>query len=498
LHAIPLSRAQYVALLNKSGQARFVLPFSWRFILPIAKILSLVPVLNAHLPGFFRPLELRARMLPVAFKKPKQLNIAYLTGEYPRATDTFIQREVAGLRDQGLNVLTCSIRKTGVEHLVGPEQYQEARTTFYILDAARAPFRMLGAHFRAFWRSPRKFASAVKLANQTSAPGFRARLYQMFYFVEAVVLADHMQHNGVTHLHNHIAKASCTVAMLASRISGIPYSFTLHGPDIFFEPMRWRLDAKIANASFVACISNYCRSQAMIFSEADHWSKLHIVHCGVNPARYRQDPQGKRRISKNLLFVGRLAAIKGLPVLFSIIPDLYLKHPDLKLTLVGDGPDRVSLTKQARELGLESCIEFAGYRSQSDVAELLNDTDILILPSFAEGVPVVLMEAMAAEVPVITSQIAGIPELVDHGVSGLLIPPGDENALAQSIDRLLADGALRRKMGKAGRCKVMAEFDIAKETVWLADILRQYSDGRPIDKTRPTGNTHLRNVEAGE
>ncbi len=170
--------------------------------------------------------------------------IAYLTGEYPRASDTFIQREVAALRDLGHEVQTCSIRRTGVEHLVGPEQRSEQSQTFHVLEAVKSTLflRALGQNLR----QPARFLSALKLAWSTAPKGIKGRLYQMIYLAEAMVLATKLQDAGVTHLHNHIAKASCTVAMLASHLSGIPYSFTIHGPDIFFEPHHWRIDVKAA------------------------------------------------------------------------------------------------------------------------------------------------------------------------------------------------------------------------------------------------------------
>ncbi|MFV2053301.1 glycosyltransferase family 4 protein [Aliiroseovarius sp. YM-037] len=398
--------------------------------------------------------------------------IAYLTGEYPRATDTFIQREVAGLRANGIDVFTTSIRKTGVEHLVGEEQRAEAAQTFYILNAAKSPLRLLKCHARALRKSPGRYFRALALALRTRPPGLKAGLYQLFYFAEAAVLADHLQQNGVTHLHNHIAKASCTVAMLMSELSGIPYSFTLHGPDIFFEPHHWRLDEKIARAKFVACISHFCRSQAMAFSDPSHWSKLHIVHCGIEPGRY---DDASERTGGNLLFVGRLAAVKGLPVLFDALEALHPKHPDLHVTIIGDGPDRAALEERAR--ALSDMVDFVGYKSQAEVAETLRRMDMLVLPSFAEGVPVVLMEAMAAGIPVVTTRIAGVPELVENGVSGVLAPPGDAGALADAISGLLGDADLRAKMGRAGREMVTAEFNIAHETAWLAQILAEYQNG---------------------
>ncbi len=394
--------------------------------------------------------------------------IAYLTGEYPRATDTFIQREVAALRGQGMHVETCSVRRTGTEHLVGEEQKAEAKATFYILAAAKSPLTLLLALFGAFVGNPLRFLRAFVLALRTSPPGLRNRLYQLFYFAEAAVLAAHLRKKGVKHIHNHIAKSSCSVAMLTSELSGIPFSFTLHGPDIFFAPDHWRLDEKIARARFVACISHFCRSQAMAFSDPKHWGKLHIIHCGVQPARYADagDPVGSK-----LLFVGRLAPVKGLPILLRALEPLKAAHADLHLTVIGDGPGRKALQSQADAAGLSEHVSFVGYRSQSEVAEALVAADMLVLPSFAEGVPVVLMEAMAAGRPVVATHIAGIPELVSDGTSGILVPPGDVAALAEAIGAVLADPAKAKAMGIAGRAKVEAAFDVEKEAKRLGALL---------------------------
>jgi glycosyltransferase involved in cell wall biosynthesis len=394
--------------------------------------------------------------------------VAYLTGEYPRATDTFIQREVAALRGHGLEIETCSIRRTGPEHHVGEEQRQEAACTFHVLEATGRPLTTLKAHLAAL-RSPARYFGALRLAWQTAPAGIKGRLYNLIYFAEAVVLADHMRARGVVHLHNHIAKSSCTVAMLASAVSGIPYSFTLHGPDIFFEPYHWRLDAKIARAAFVACISHFCRSQAMIFSSPAHWDRLHIVHCGVDPSLYDSP---RETAGKRVLFVGRLAAVKGVPVLFQAMTEIASDHPDLSLTLIGDGPERRALEDQARAMGLSGNVHFAGYKGQAEVAAALRDTDLLVLPSFAEGLPVVLMEALAARVPVVTTRIAGVGELVEDGTSGRLVAPGDPVALAAALRAVLeATPEDRAAMGNAGRARVQAEFDSVTEAGKLARLI---------------------------
>ncbi len=392
--------------------------------------------------------------------------IAYLTGEYPRATDTFIQREVAALRDMGRQVETCSVRRTGDEHLVGEEQKAEAASTFYILAAAR-PFHLVACIFAALIRAPARFFRTLWLAFRTSPAGVRGMAYQLFYFIEATILAAHLRKKGVRHLHNHIAKSSCTVAMLTSELTGIPYSFTLHGPDIFFAPDHWRLDEKIARASFVACISQFCRAQAMAFSDPRHWGKLHIIHCGVDPDRYVnfEYPMGH-----NLLFVGRLAPVKGLPILLRALEPLKEQFPKIHLTVIGDGPGRAALQSQAEASGLSDHVTFAGYKSQTEVAKALVDTDLFVLPSFAEGVPVVLMEAMAASRPVVTTHIAGVPELVTDGASGLLVPPGDIDALTAAIAKIIGNPSRATGMGISGRAKIEAAFDVVKETHRLADL----------------------------
>ncbi|MCK0151694.1 glycosyltransferase [Marivita sp. S6314] len=407
--------------------------------------------------------------------------IAYLTGEYPRASDTFIQREVANLRALGHEVLTCSIRTTGAEHLVGPEQRDEHARTFKVLDTVKTPATTLRAHLR-WMKTPGRYLSALGLAWKTAPKGIKGRLYNLIYFVEAGVLADKLDREGVTHLHNHIAKASCTVAMLVGALSGIRWSFTIHGPDIFFEPHHWRIDEKAARASFVACISHFCRSQLMCFADAVHWDRFHIVHCGVDPSRYATPPA---HTGKTALFVGRLAGVKGVPILIDAIARLATTHPDLTLRLVGDGPDRAALEAEVRDRGLTDRVTFLGYKSQAEVAGELAQADVFVLPSFAEGVPVVLMEAMAAQVPVITTRTAGVPELVEDHVSGRVVPPGDVEAFTAALDDVLTDGNLRRAYGAAGRAKVVADYDAAAEARWLSELFCAYANTAPSPGLRP-------------
>ncbi len=416
--------------------------------------------------------------------------IAYLTGEYPRATDTFIQREVAALRALGITVHTCSVRRTDAAHHVGPEQKAEAAATFNVIRAARRPLGLLAAQAAALARSPGRYLGALRLALTTGAPGLKGLAWQLFYFAEAGVLARHLRALGVCHLHNHFGNSSCSVAMLTSALSGIPYSYTMHGPAIFFAPERWRIDVKIARAAFVSCISHFSRSQGMIFAAPEHWPKMHIVHCGVDPAVYdRPAVPATAGGGPRLLFVGRLAAVKGLPMLLDAAAALAPAHPGLRLTIVGDGPDRAWLEARAAALGIGAQVVFTGYRSQAEVADALTEADVFVLPSFAEGVPVVLMEAMAARVPVVATRVAGVAELVEDGVSGHLVPPGDAEALAGALGRIMGDAALRRAMGAAGRARVVEAFDARREASRLAGLLAAHHASAPRPPLRPPETT---------
>ena len=411
--------------------------------------------------------------------EPAPLRLAYLTGLYPKASHTFIEREVRSLRDLGASVTTTSVRRPGAAEIIGPEEEAAVAETFYVLAEAKNPLRLASAHLALLARAPGRWLSTLALALRTGRPGAKGLLWQLFYFAEAGVLAGHLRREGVTHLHNHFADASANVAMLTAELADIPFSFTLHGPAELFEPDSWQLGEKVARSAFTVCISHFARSQAMLFSDPAHWGKLRIVHCGVHPARYAAEPSANQS-GLNLLFVGRLTPIKGLRVLFDALGQLRAKGvEDVTLTLVGDGEDRAWAEAEAARLG---GITLLGFRSQDGVAEALAAADALVLPSFAEGVPVVLMETMAAGRPVIATQVGGVSELVEDGVSGRIVPPGDAAGLAAAI-RALADAGpeARAKMGEKGRNRVETEFDVSKEARWILDLF----EGRGGDALRP-------------
>ena len=351
--------------------------------------------------------------------------VAYLTGGYPRVTDAFLHREINGVEACGITVERFAVRRPADADVVGDDQRAERDRTTYLLDCSL--IQQAVAVIAAFRRSPKRFLASARLAFGTRRLGSSGAVHQLAYFVEAAVLADLMAERRVDHLHDHFSDASCTVAMLASSLSGIPFSFTVHGPAIFFEAHLWHLRTKLEAASFVVAISSYARSQASLFSDPAIWDRIHVVHCGVDrPAPSAPaTPQRDRAADSpaNLLFVGRLERIKGLMVLLDAVARMVEDGRSLQLTLVGDGSQHPELAARLHELGLTDIVHFDGYRSQVLVQERLADADVLVLPSYSEGVPISLMEAFAASLPVVATNVGGVTELVHHDVNGLVVNP---------------------------------------------------------------------------
>ncbi len=391
-------------------------------------------------------------------------NIAYLTGEFPRTTDTFIQREITALRNQGHTIQTFAVRRPGSEHLVGSEQVEAHANTTYLVELAKSG-QLPSSHLKLLIRNPKRYFAGLKLAWNTRRLGVKGSLYQLFYFAEAGILAAQIKQRKITHLHNHFGDSSCTVAMIAAELADVPFSFTLHGSAIFFDAHTWRLDEKIRRAAFCSCISYFARAQAAIFAP-ESLETIHIVHCGIDPDRLT--PVQHSGPATRLLFVGRMADAKGLIHLFDAMTQLRDEFPDLQLTLVGDGPDRGRFEREASKRGLSPQIDFVGSKSQSEVAELFADHEIFVLPSYAEGVPVVLMEALGSGLAAVSSNVGGVGELIDDGISGFLTRPGDADHLADRIRTLILDPELRQSFGQAGRSKVSNEFNSSVEAARLA------------------------------
>jgi colanic acid/amylovoran biosynthesis glycosyltransferase len=393
------------------------------------------------------------------------MKIAYLCSQYPAVSHTFVLREVSALRDLGAEITTFSIRRAGSDHLLADADRAAFESTFAILPPRWD--RLLGAHLRLALKAPSTYMATLVLALRLAPAGLRGRLWQFFYFVESVVLWNECRERDTRHIHVHLADVAADVALLASSIGSAleperpwSWSFTMHGPTEFFDVARYRLAEKLRRALFVVCISDYARSQLMALSAPDAWERLHVIHVGIPIEQFtRSDNGGPLEGNPTILFIGRQVTKKGQAVLLEAIALLAERGCTVDLTLAGEGPARPELEHLAERLGIASQVAFPGAIGQEEIHALYTRASIFCLPSFAEGVPGVLMEAMAMEVPVVSTRITGIPELIEEEVTGLLVAPGRPDELADALERLIMDPSLGREMGARARQKVLREFN---------------------------------------
>lgn len=418
------------------------------------------------------------------------MRVAYLIGRYPSVSHTFVVREVRELRRLGWDVDTFSIWRSDRGALVSAADREEYESTHAFL-----PPRLLelaAAHARALAR-PARYARTFGRALRLGGPGLRGRLLGLSWFMESMALWRECRRRGISHVHVHLGGTASSVALLmvgfcngrAARDRGWSWSMTVHGPDDFHEP---QLAAKVEEADFVVCISDFARSQLMQLTDSSHWAKLHVVHCGVDVDAFgsRQSSRSLPARRANVLTVGRLARMKGQAVLLEAISRLERDGIPVQLTVVGDGPERRALAGVARGLGLDGRVDWRGGVGHESMPELYEQADVFCLASFAEGVPVVLMEAMASELPVVATSVAGIPELVDDGVSGILVRPGRPDQLAEALARLIRDPEIRVRMGRAGRRKVLAEYDAHRSGAAIDQIFRRELRARPTTSSFQT------------
>lgn len=373
--------------------------------------------------------------------------VAYLTSRYPDVSHTFVRREVAAVRDAGVGVRTFSVR---AGRALSADDRAELDATTTLLPAQwRTAARVAAAH-------PTQFGALVTDAiGRTTDPLLAAR--RAAYAIEAVELWYELRDTPVRHVHAHFANVAADVARLTARFGNATgdrwtWSFTMHGPTEFGDARWFQLARKAGDADFVACISDYCRSQLFGLVPPARWDRFHIVHCGIDPARFGAVDRTGRTGTCTVLCVGRLVPEKAQALLLRAAATV----DGCRVVLVGDGPERASLERLAAELRAD--VTFTGAVGQDEILEHYAAADIFCLPSFAEGVPVVLMEAMATGLPVISTTIAGIPELVRNGESGILVPPGRVDLVAGGLRQLIGDPSLRSRMGAAGRAGVLADY----------------------------------------
>jgi glycosyltransferase involved in cell wall biosynthesis len=398
------------------------------------------------------------------------VKIGYLVNEYPTVSHAFIRREIRALEGRGVEVVRFSLRPARGE-LVLEDDLSERDLTRVVLAAGWA--RLALAVARVALARPQRFLRALALALRVGWRSDRGLPLHVAYLVEACLLLRWLRESGAQHLHAHFGTNPATVAMLCRALGGPPFSFTVHGPEEFDKPEFLALGEKARHAAFVVGVSSFGRSQLCRWTRHEDWGKLQVVRCGLGrdllDAVPVPVPDGAR-----LVCIARLSEQKGHLLLVEAIATLAREGRAFEVVLVGDGPLRPRLEQLVARWGLERHVRFAGWVGASGVRDLLVASRAAIQPSFAEGLPVVLMEALTLGRPVLTTSIAGIPELVQPAVSGWLVPAGSVEALVDAMREVLdASPARLSEMGRAGARVVRRNHDAAVEAGKLEELFRQ-------------------------
>lgn len=397
------------------------------------------------------------------------VRITYLINQYPKVSHTFIRREILALERLGHEIQRVALRGWD-EKPVDSQDILEQTKTVYVLK--NGIVSLLLSAFKSLLLKPTCFFSALCLAIQMGIRADKPLIFHLVYFFEAChVYLEAKQFNS-QHLHAHFGTNPSEIAMLVNALGGLPYSFTVHGPEEFDRPQFLKLSEKINRAKFVVAISSFGRSQLMRWVSFDNWHKIKIVHCGLEPDFFSL-PAIAVPDKPNLVCVGRLCEQKGQLLLIEAVKNLIEQQVDVALTLAGDGEMRTEIESLITKYQLESKVKITGWISSEAVRAHILASQVLILPSFAEGLPVVIMEAMSLRRPVISTYIAGIPELVQDGENGWLCVAGDITALTNTIREALSTPAARlQEMGNAAFACVTARHHIDIEATKLADLMK--------------------------
>lgn len=399
------------------------------------------------------------------------IRVGYLISKYPAVSMTFILREVIALRRHGIEIDVISINEAPPhETLTQVEQAEVARTSYIKTHGVAGA---LNAMTWLLFHRPLSLFTGIRKAIALGAPDLARALLCLFYLVEAAMVVRWMDQRRLSHLHVHFASQAASVGLLATYLAPITLSLTVHGPDEFFDIPGYFLAAKMERAHFVACISSFTQSQVMRVSEGSQWQKFEVSRLGVDSAEFMPRTSYAAAESVEILCVGRLVPAKGQRILIEAIDRILRSGRQVHLTLVGDGPDRAELETFVRKGSLTERVTFTGGVNQDEIKAFFGRADIFVLASFAEGIPVALMEAMALEIPCIATTINGIPELISDGVDGFLTSPSDVDDIVQVMTRLIDDPMLRQTIGKAGRVRVQQAYELDTNIGHLADIFRK-------------------------
>jgi glycosyltransferase involved in cell wall biosynthesis len=398
------------------------------------------------------------------------MSVAYLVNHYPKVSHSFIRREILALERSGLAVQRIAVRGWDADSPDPADEAEKSRTQYVLRHGVGA---LIAPTLQALLRSPLKFVQALALACRMGWRGDRALPYHLVYLAQACQILAWMKASGASHLHAHFGTNPAEVAMLVSALGGASYSFTVHGPEEFDRPEALRLGEKLRRSAFTVAISSFGRSQLFRCVAHAHWSKVKVVHCGLETAFHSGAQEVPATHATRLVCVGRICEQKGQLLLVAAVKAVVDKGIPVQLVLAGDGEMRAEVDAMVRASGLAEHVRITGWISSAQVRDEILAARALILPSFAEGLPVVLMEAMALGRPVISTFVAGIPELIRNGQEGWLVPAGDTAALTTAIEACLAAPASTlATMSAAARSRALARHDIDTEAAKLAALFR--------------------------
>ena len=414
--------------------------------------------------------------------------IAVLMTWFPRIDETFILREITELERQGQPVIVVPLVH-GDERVVHEEAKPWVKRALFTPFLSRA---IVVSNLRVFLRHPLRYLRLLFGLILATLIRPSTMIRTLAIFPKSVHLSVVLTRMGIRHVHAHFASHATTAATIIAALSDITYSFTIHGPDVFVH--RVLLRRKIAGAKFIRAISTFNKAFLCGLYPVLSEGRIHVIHSGVNPDVYAEGEKGQSAGGcVRILSVAALTPSRGFPFLIDACARLAKAGIDFECRIVGDGRLRDATEQWIAQHGLADRVFLLGSRPQHEVAQLMRETDIFVLPSIIapdgqmDGIPISLMEAMAAGKPVVASSLSGIPELVQHGVSGILVDSAYAGRLADAVGRLVDDSELRERMGRAGQMRVRREFDIrrtARAMVALFDGQEQINDAQTATADR--------------
>jgi colanic acid/amylovoran biosynthesis glycosyltransferase len=404
------------------------------------------------------------------------VRIGYLLSQYPAVSHTFFLHEVVGLRARGMHIETASINRPDRPSSRLPQsEATEARRTHYIKDDRH--WRMLRKLAGVAIRRPMVVLRGLKAVLQVEGLTLRQRGFWLFYLAEALLVGRWMKKRRLDHLHVHFGGPVASVGMLTSIAWKVPYSLTIHGPEELLNAQSYQLKEKLAQAKFVFCISDFCRSQLYALTSPAQWDKFTVIRLGVDPLVLtppsRPNAFSMRTETLKLVCTGRMVPAKGHLILLEAVKLLRERGVDLQTVLIGGGPELAHLQTFVLRNRLADCVSFTQALSHPETLAHLRRADLFALASFAEGIPVALMEAMSLGIPCISTNIAGIPELIRSGTDGLLVAPANPLALANAIESVITDHVLRRTLGASARQRIINQYNLPLNQELLAHTFRQ-------------------------